>query len=218
MALLVPPPPPPSRSPPLDAMETSPGGPLVVKPTRGELRAHVELLVKKKRRIKPKAQDPPEGSSPAQGKVMKLGVPDPRLCSQVQVRGQAWFSSTEVSEVGGVKLHSSSATGVKGSLRKAAELPLKVLPIYVWIPLAQNASPSPPTRGGVGDDRFEAEGGCEDSLLINAELTTGAVSSILRNSDLRKVAALRVENARPCPSKGPSLYVACLLLFVLSLC
>ena len=39
---------PPSKSPPLPAMETSPGGSLVVKPTRGELRARVELLAKKK--------------------------------------------------------------------------------------------------------------------------------------------------------------------------
>ena len=65
---------PPSRSPPLLAMETSPGGPLVMKPTRGELQARVELLVKKKRSIKHKAQDPPKGSPPAQGKVLKLGV------------------------------------------------------------------------------------------------------------------------------------------------
>ena len=59
----------------------------------------------------------------------------------------------------GAQLLSSSAAGVKGSSRKAAELPLKVLPISVWSPSAQNASPSPPTRGDVGGDRFEAEGG-----------------------------------------------------------
>ena len=70
---------PSSRSPPLPDMETSPRGPLVVKPTRGELRAHVELLEKKKRSIKRKAQDPLEGSPLARGKVPKLGVSD--LCS-----------------------------------------------------------------------------------------------------------------------------------------
>ena len=51
-----------SRSPPLPAMETSPGGPLVMKPTQGELRAHVELLAKKKRSVKRRPQDPPQGS------------------------------------------------------------------------------------------------------------------------------------------------------------
>ena len=67
-----------SKSPPLPAMETTPGGALVVKPTRGELRAHVELLAKKRRSVKRRAQDPPKGSLPARGKVLKLGVSDPR--------------------------------------------------------------------------------------------------------------------------------------------
>ena len=49
-------------------------------------------------------------------------------------------------------------------------------------------------RGDVGNDRFEAEGD-EDSLLTNAELAVGAVSSILRDSDLKKVNALCVEEA-----------------------
>ena len=49
-------------------------------------------------------------------------------------------------------------------------------------------------RGDAGSDRFGVEGG-EDSLLTNAELATGAVSSILRDSDLKKVDALCVEEA-----------------------
>ena len=121
-----------SRYPPLPAMETSPRGPLVVKPTRGELRACVEFLVKKKRSIKHKAQDPPEGSPSARGKVPKLRVTDLRSRAQVQVRGQAWSSSIEVSKVAGAQCHSSSAAGAKGSPRKAAELPLKVLLIFFW--------------------------------------------------------------------------------------
>ena len=63
-----------SRSPPPPAMETTLGGPLVVKPTRGELQALVELLVKKKRSLKCKAQDPLKSSLPAQYKALKLGV------------------------------------------------------------------------------------------------------------------------------------------------
>ena len=43
-------------------------------------------------------------------------------------------------------------------------------------------------------DRFEAIGS-ENSLLSHAELATGAVSSILRDSDLRKVEAVSVEEA-----------------------
>ena len=40
-------------------------------------------------------------------------------------------------------------------------------------------------------DRFEAVGS-EDSLLSHVELATGAISSILRYSDLKKVEALSI--------------------------
>ena len=43
-------------------------------------------------------------------------------------------------------------------------------------------------------DRFGAEGD-EDSLLSNVELAVGAVSSILKDSDLKKMDALPVEEA-----------------------
>ena len=66
-----------SRSPLPPAMETSPKGPLVLKPTQRELQARVELLAKKRRSVKCKAQDPPESSLPARGKALKLGVSIP---------------------------------------------------------------------------------------------------------------------------------------------
>ena len=121
------------------------------------------------------------------------------------MRGQALSSLAKVSEVAGAQLHSSSAAGAKGSSRKAAELPQKVLPFSVWGPLTQNTSPSPPTLGDVRDDRFGAKGGGgggEDSLLTNAELAVGAVSSILQDFDLRKVEGLRVEEALALSLKG----------------
>ena len=46
----------------------------------------------------------------------------------------------------------------------------------------------------MGNDRFRAERG-EDSLFTNTELTARAVSSILRDSDLKRVEALCVEEA-----------------------
>ena len=94
----------------------------------------------------------------------------------------------------GARRRSSSAAGAKGSLRRAAEPPLKVLPISIWSPSTQNATPSPPIRGDVGNCRFGAEEG-EDSLFTNAELVVGAISSIIRDSDLKKANALCVEEA-----------------------
>ena len=84
------------RSPLPPVMETSPEGPLAVKPTREELHARVELLAKKRRSVKCKAQAPPESSLPTWGKTLKLGASVPPLLAkergshaQVRVRGQA---------------------------------------------------------------------------------------------------------------------------------
>ena len=46
----------------------------------------------------------------------------------------------------------------------------------------------------MGNYRFRAEGG-EDSLFTNAELAAGVVSTILRDSNIKKVEALCVEEA-----------------------
>ena len=62
--------------------------------------------------------------------------------------------------------------------------------------MSRGAAPPPVMPDEVpGDhDRFETAGS-EDSLLSHAKLATRAISSILRNSDLRKVDALSVEEA-----------------------
>ena len=46
-----------------------------------------------------------------------------------------------------------------------------------------------------GNRDLSEAAGDEDSLLSHAELAAGAVSSILRDSDLRRVGALPVEEA-----------------------
>ena len=66
-------------------------------------------------------------------------------------------------------------------------------------------------------DRFEAARD-EDSLLSHTELAAGAVSSILHDSDLRRVGALPVEEALAlllqgtasvCPSAFVNLFLYC---------
>ena len=66
-------------------------------------------------------------------------------------------------------------------------------------------------------DRFEAAGS-EDSLLSHAELSVGAVSSILRESNLMKVEALSVEEALTLMLQGtasvrPSVFVDLFLYY-----
>ena len=46
----------------------------MAKPTRGKLRACLEVLAKKKMSVKRKTQASPEGCSPARGKILKVGV------------------------------------------------------------------------------------------------------------------------------------------------
>ena len=109
-------------------MKTSHEGPSVVKPTREELQARVESLAKKKRRVKRKAQAPPESSLAIRGKVPRLGASSPSsttkgwgLYDQVPTRGQAPPPVAEVSK----------ETGQKNSSGRSDELPLTILPTFV---------------------------------------------------------------------------------------
>ena len=71
---------------------------------------------------------------------------------------------------------------------------MEVLPILVWRPTSQGGVPSPAMPEEVRRDHFGVVGN-EDSLLFHAELAVGVVSSILHDSDLRKVDALSIEEA-----------------------
>ena len=142
--------------------------PLIAKPTLGELQARLEVLAKKKRSVKRKPPTSPEDCPPAQGKILKVGASS----------------------------FPSSVAGAGDSSRRATKPPLDVLPISIWSPTSRGTEPPPAMPDEVrGDhDRFEAARS-EDSLLSHAELAVGAVSSILRDSDLRKVDALSIEEA-----------------------
>ena len=140
--------------------------PLIAKPTWGELRARLEVLAKKKRRVKRKPPTSLKGCPPARGKILKVGA-----------------SSSP-----------SSAVGAGDSSGRVDEPPLEVLPISVWSPTSRGEASPPAMLDEVTGDRdhFEAAGS-EDSLLSHTKLAARAVSSILCDFDLRKVDALSVE-------------------------
>ena len=89
---------------------------------------------------------------------------------------------------------SGSAAKVKDSSGKAAEHPLEVMPITVWNPPAQSVESLSLRVEDLKRKGSEADGD-GDSLLLNAKLTPGAVSSILKDSDLKRSGALPVEEA-----------------------
>ena len=110
----------------------------------------------------------PEGCPPARSKTLKVGA-SPSY---------------------------SSAVRAGGSSRRADEPPLEVLPISVWSPTSRGAAPPPTMLDEVTGNRDRSEAAWdEDSLLSHAELAVKVVSSILRNSNLRRVGALPVEEA-----------------------
>ena len=105
--------------------------------------------------------------------------------------------------------------------RQAVEPPLEVIPISVWSPTSRGTAPSPAMPDKVRRDRFGVIES-EESLLSHVKLAAGAVSSILRDFDLRKVDALSIEEAlalllqgttfvRPSAFVDPFLYYLSLL-------
>ena len=68
------------------------------------------------------------------------------------------------------------------------------MPITVWNPPSQSVK-SPPSRAEELKGKGSETDGDGDSLLLNAELAVGAVSSILKDYDLKRSGALFVEEA-----------------------
>ena len=84
----------------------------------------------------------------------------------------------------------------KNLLGGAVEQPLAVMPITVWNPPSESAR-SPPRRVEELKRKYPKSriGEDEDSLLFNAELVAGAISSVLKDSDLGRSKALPVDEA-----------------------
>ena len=167
-----------SSTPP--TIKVSPTGPFTAKPTKGEILARLETLSRKPRSVKQKALDSVEKDRSASVKVLKLGASssspdkDPKVLS--------------------LQSHSGSAAKAKGSLGRVVEQPLAVMPITVWNPPAQSVRP-PSSRVEEFKRKDSETGGDGDSLLLNAKLEAGAVSSFFKDSNLKKSSALPIDEA-----------------------
>ena len=121
----------------------------------------------------------------------------------------------EVPRAPSSQLRSGSVAKAKDSSGRATEPPLEVMPITVWSPPTQSAEP-PPLRAEELRRKCPEADGDGDSLLFNAELAAGAVSSILKDSDLKRSGALPVEEALALSLQGiasvSSRVLLCLLL------
>ena len=182
------------RSPPPSIIKLSHDGPPATKPTKGELLARVETLSRKSRSVKRKTLDSPGKGGPSWGKVPKLGSSSSSPSAHVQVRGQAMPPSSEVPKAPSSQPCFGFAAKARDSSGRTAEPLLEVMPITVWNPPAQSTTP-PSSR--VEELRGKSPEGNRDgdSLLSNAELAAGAISSILRESDLKRSGVLPIEEA-----------------------
>ena len=128
--------------------------------------------------------------------------------AHVRVQGQVLPSQAEVLRAPGAQPRSASAAKARDSSGRAAEPPLEVMPISVWSPPAQSSKPPPSIAEYLGRKHPKAE----DSLLSNAELAAGAISSILRDSDLKRSGALPVEEALALSLQGVASVSSCVLI------
>ena len=197
------------RPSPPSVMKFFHDGPPVVKPTKGEILARVETLSRRSWSVKRKTLDSPEKGLLSWGKVPKLGTSFSSPSTHVRVLGQVLPPPAEVPRAPSSQPRSGSAAKGKDSLGRGAEPPLEVMPITVWSPSAHSRMEESRRK------RPEADGD-GDSLLLNAELTAGAISSILRDFDLKRSGALPVEEALALSLQGvasvSSHVLLCLLL------
>ena len=146
--------------------------------------------------MKRKTSGSSEKDQPASAKVLKLGVSHSSPSTHVRGSEPASSPPSEAFAILSSKPGSRSAAKVKSLLDGAVDQPLAVMPITVWNPPAKGVR-SPPRRAEElkKKEPESNSGGDRDSLLLNAELAAGAVSSILKDSDLKRSKALPADEA-----------------------
>ena len=184
------------RPSPPSIMKVSTIGPSAAKPTRGESLAQLETLSRKPRSLKRKTSDFVEKDRPALVKVPKLGASSSSSSTHVHKSERVQSPLVKAPIVLSSLSHSWFAAEAEGPLGGAVEQPLAVTPITVWNPpMKKVRSPSQRAEELRRKDLESEIGGDRDSLLLNAELEAGAVSSIIKDSNLKRSSALPVDEA-----------------------
>ena len=180
-----------SRSSPTATLGSSPTGLTAATPTMGEILVHLGAMSRKPRSVKRKKPSSTEEDRPVAAKVQKLGasptVREPERASSPLTEAPVVLSPPPPSKPDG---------GANSPLNAAVELPLVVMPITAWNPPSENVK-SPPRKAAELKRKKPKTKVDEnqDSLLSNAELAAGAVSSILKDSDLGRSKVMLVDEA-----------------------
>ena len=180
-----------SRSSPASTLGFSPIGLTAATPTRGEILVHLGAMCRKPRSVKRKKSDSTEKNRPVSAKVQKLGASptarEPERASSPLAEAPMVLSPLPPSKP---NVESKILLGA------AVEQPLVIMPITVWSPPSKNAKSSLRRAAELKRKKpIQKVDKNKDSLLSNIELAAGAVSSILKDSDLGRSKALLVDEA-----------------------
>ena len=127
-------------------------------------------------------------------KVPKLGESSSSPSTHVRKPEQALSPPAEAPKVLSSQPRSGYAAKAKGPSSRAVEQPLAVMPIIVWNPPAKSVRPRS-LRAEELKRKDSETGGDGDSLLLNVKLAAGAVSSILKDYDLKRSSVLSFDEA-----------------------
>ena len=110
---------------------------------------------------------------------------------------------------------SGFAAKARGPSGKVVEQPLAIMPITVWNPPTKSVrSPSSKVEELKKKDSESGEDG--DSLLLDVEFAAGAVSSILKDVDLKRSSALPVDEALVLSFQGVASVSSHILSYLIS--
>ena len=165
--------------------------------------------------MKWKTLDSVEKDRPALVKVPKLGASSSSPSTYVRKSEQALSPPAEVPRVLSSQPRSGSAAKEKVPSGRAVEQLLAVMPITVWNSLAKSVRPPSLRVEELKRKDFET-GGDGDSLLLNSELAAGAVSSIFKDSDLKRSSVLPVDEALALSLQGVTSVSSHILLCLIS--
>ena len=184
------------RPSPPSTLRVSPVGPSEATPTKGELLAQLETLSRKPRSVKRKASGFAEKGWSTSAKVPKLGASSSSPSTPIKKPEWAPSPAVEAPIVLNSQPPSKSVAGARNLLGGPVEQPLAVVPITFWNPPTESVR-SPPCqterlKKKAPKQKISEDG---DSFLLDAELAAGAISSILKDSDLGRSKALPVDEA-----------------------
>ena len=148
----------------------------------------------------------------ALAKVPKLGASSSSPSTSIQKQKRTPSPAAEAPIVLSSQPPSKSAAGARNLLGGSAEQPLAIVPITVWNPPTGSVR-SPPRQEEELKKKAPKQKICEDgdSLLLNAELAAGAVSFILKDSDLGRSKVLPVNEALALSLQGVASVSPCVL-------